>query len=148
MVLYFGWNLKSSYIFFQVVLPGLTRDVFLAVREFLYTGDCPSAATLNCLGIIEAADRLCLPRLIRLVEAAVVDDLTVADKDGEDIIEDVLKLLEPTQVSICNQLETLGQTAQTNTRSCYDDVHLSVSSSVNDIRLNMNELRFWLMVLV
>lgn len=78
----------------------MSRDVFLAVREFLYTGDCPSGATLNCLGIIEAADRLCLPRLVRLVEAAVVDDLTTANKEGEDIIEDVLKLLEPAQVSL------------------------------------------------
>ena len=49
-------------------------------------------------GIISAADRLCLPRLVTLVESAVVHDLTEADKDGEDIIEDVLKLIEPAQV--------------------------------------------------
>lgn len=34
----------------QVVLPGVSRDVFLALREYLYTGDCPAGATLNCLG--------------------------------------------------------------------------------------------------
>jgi hypothetical protein len=73
--------------------------VFFAIREFLYTGECTSGATLNCLGIIEAANRFCLPRLVRLVEARVCEDLTEADKDGEDIIEDVIKLLEPAQVS-------------------------------------------------
>lgn len=76
--------------------------MFLAIREFLYTGECSNSATLNCLGIIEAANRFCLPRLVRLVEAQVVEDLTDADKNGEDIIEDVIRLLEPVQVTFHN----------------------------------------------
>lgn len=74
--------------------------MFLAIREFLYTGECSTGATLNCLGIIEAANRFCLPRLVRVVEARVCEDLTEADKEGEDIIEDVIRLLEPAQVCI------------------------------------------------
>lgn len=88
----------------SIVLPGISRDVFLAVREFLYTGECSQCATLNCLGIIEAANRFCLPRLIRLVEGQVITDLSEADKDGEDIIEDVIKLLEPAQFHNANIL--------------------------------------------
>ncbi|XP_045190267.2 rho-related BTB domain-containing protein 1-like [Mercenaria mercenaria] len=93
----FNDNFKESSAD-SIVLPGISRDVFLAIREFLYTGECTSGATLNCLGIIEAANRFCLPRLVRLVEARVCQDLTDADKEGEDIIEDVLKLLEPAQL--------------------------------------------------
>ncbi|KAL4232158.1 Rho-related BTB domain-containing protein 1 [Mactra antiquata] len=88
----------------SIVLPGISRDVFLAIREFLYTGECSSSATLNCLGIIEAANRFCLPRLVGLVEAQVVQDLTDADKNGEDIIEDVLRLLEPVQLHNADKL--------------------------------------------
>ncbi|XP_052773542.1 rho-related BTB domain-containing protein 1-like [Mya arenaria] len=88
----------------SILLPGVSRDIFLALREFLYTGECPTGATLNCLGIIEAANRLCLPRLVTMVEAAAVDDLSQADKEGEDIIEDVLNLLEPAQLHNAPQL--------------------------------------------
>ena len=84
---------------FQISLPGISQDIFLAIREFLYTGECPASATLNCLGIIEVANRLCLPRLVTLVEAQVVEDLANEDKNGEDIIEDVLTLLEPAKVN-------------------------------------------------
>ena len=87
-----------SYFYLQISLPGISKDIFLAIREFLYTGECPARATLNCLGIIEVANRLCLPRLVTLVEAQVVNDLTDEDKSGEDIIEDVLTLVEPAKV--------------------------------------------------
>ncbi|KAH3855821.1 rho-related BTB domain-containing protein 2-like [Dreissena polymorpha] len=88
----------------SIFLPGLSCDVFRALREYLYTGSCPAGATLNCLGIIEAANRFCIPRLVAMVEGAVVSDLTEADKEGEDIIEDVLRLLEPAQLHNASQL--------------------------------------------
>jgi len=53
----------------------------------------------NCVGLIELADRLCLPRLVTLVEEAVINQLEANFERGEDNTEDALKIIQPCQVS-------------------------------------------------
>ena len=74
-------------------------ECFLTLREFLYTDDLALDGPIDCLGVIEVGNRLCLPRLVKLVEARVVEDLIMADREGEDILEEVLNILEPAQVN-------------------------------------------------
>lgn len=66
---------------------------------FLYTGECSDLTHINCLELIELANRLCLPRLLAFAEQSIIRDLTAAEKSGQDIAEEVLSYLEPAQVS-------------------------------------------------
>lgn len=78
--------------------PGTSKECFLALREFLYTDDILPEGHIDCLGVIEIGNRFCLPRLVKLVEASLVEDLTIGDGEGEDILEEVLHTLEPAQL--------------------------------------------------
>ena len=74
-------------------------STFRALQEYLYTGQCPSLSKVDCLELIELANRLCVPRLLAITEAFIVRELTAAEEQGKDVVEDVLMLLEPAQVS-------------------------------------------------
>ena len=52
----------------------------------------------NCVQLIELANRLCLPRLVTLVEATMIQTLTSAIEDGDDVSEQALAILQPCQV--------------------------------------------------
>ena len=69
------------------------------MREFLYTDDLSPEGHIDCLGVIEIGNRFCLPRLVKLVEASVVEELMMGASQGEDILEEVLDILEPAQVN-------------------------------------------------
>lgn len=84
---------------FQIHFPGISKECFLALREFLYTDDLVPEGHIDCLGVIAVGNQFCLSRLVKIVEANVVEDLMTADSEGEDIIEEVLNILEPAQVS-------------------------------------------------
>ena len=92
---------KSSLLLllFQIQFPGVTRDTFLALLYYLYTGQRPLLVNVDCVELIELANRLCLPRLLALTERHLVDALTAAEKDGNDIIEDVIFTLTSVQVN-------------------------------------------------
>ena len=83
---------------FQIHFPGINKQCFLTLREFLYTDDLAPEGHVDCLGVIEVGNRLCLPRLVKLVEESVVEDLVIGVSEGEDILEEVLHILEPAQV--------------------------------------------------
>ena len=72
---------------------------FQELLFYLYTDRVSGRITaLNCLGILELANRLCLPRLITLVEVSVVEKMHKALDKGMDITEEALKILQPCQV--------------------------------------------------
>lgn len=57
-----------------------------------------SVCASNCVALVELADRLCLPRLVTLVEEAVIKKLEANFEMGEDNTEDALKIMQPCQV--------------------------------------------------
>ncbi len=72
---------------------------FHQLLYYLYTDKPPTAVNAgNCVDLIELANRLCLPRLVTLVEATVIETLNEAFMAGEDISEEALKILQPCQV--------------------------------------------------
>lgn len=52
----------------------------------------------ECLPTVELANRLCLPRLVSLVEVEIIDLFQRIIQAGGDINEECLHLLEPMQV--------------------------------------------------
>ena len=78
---------------------GVNRSSFKELLYYLYTdrvSRCVSAS--SCLGLIELADRLCLPRLVTLVEEAVIKQMEANFENGEDNTEDALRIIQPCQV--------------------------------------------------
>jgi len=66
--------------------------------EFLYLGRCPDLHNVNCIDVIELANRLCQPQFVALIEDTVLRDLTEAVQNCEEVTDDVLALLEASQV--------------------------------------------------
>lgn len=68
---------------------------------FIYTDDIPFISPLRCVDILELANRLCLPRLVNLVEERVVEELTRSSlvQENNDTLENCLRLLEPCKVN-------------------------------------------------
>ena len=66
---------------------------------------CVSAAT--CVGLIELADRLCLPRLVTLVEDTVIKQMEANFEKGEDNTEDALRIIQPCQVNVSTFFQKL-----------------------------------------
>ena len=84
----------------QIHFPGISKECFLALREFLYTDDLVPEGHIDCLGIIAVGNQFCLPRLVKLVESNVVEDLMIGESEGEDIMEEALHIIEPAQVTM------------------------------------------------
>lgn len=62
---------------------------------YLYTDEIPPISADRCLNLLELANRLCLPRLLNLVECRVIEDLTrLSQNETGDAVELCLKLLE------------------------------------------------------
>ncbi|KAL3863635.1 hypothetical protein ACJMK2_005385 [Sinanodonta woodiana] len=83
---------------------GINCASFNALKEYLYTGELPRSAVEDCMDMIELANCLCLPQLVKLMEVYIKDDLLEAEKKGENIIEDILMILEPSQLHNADQL--------------------------------------------
>ena len=73
-------------------------DVFKVLQEFLYTGSISNVTEVDCLALIEVANRFCLPRFVTLIEDAIVQQFLTWEKQGVNILEDVIILIEPAQV--------------------------------------------------
>uniref|UniRef100_A0A0K2VAD6 BTB domain-containing protein n=1 Tax=Lepeophtheirus salmonis TaxID=72036 RepID=A0A0K2VAD6_LEPSM len=88
-----------------IKFPGVSRFTFQELLYYLYTDRTPPHVTAtNCLGILEIGNRLCLPRLISLIETAVVEKLSSTVNKGGDVTEDALKILEHCQIHNADQL--------------------------------------------
>ncbi|XP_022247796.1 rho-related BTB domain-containing protein 1-like isoform X1 [Limulus polyphemus] len=88
-----------------VHFPGVTKDCFHQLLVYLYT-DCidPTINPNNCLDLLELANRLCLARLVALVEQKVVRDLIKMAENKIDSTEHAIRLLEPCQMHNADQL--------------------------------------------
>ncbi|KAI8792887.1 rho-related BTB domain-containing protein 1 [Biomphalaria glabrata] len=90
-----------------IPFPGITVETFRALKEYLYTGESPSLADVDCIMLIEVANRLCLPQLVNMVEASVVQELLTYDKD--EMLQDAITLLEPSELYNAQQLSKFCQ---------------------------------------
>jgi len=87
-----------------VKLPGVTRFAFQEVLYFLYTDKPPRVSASNCLGVVELANRLVLPRLMTLLEKTVIDKMNKSLENGGDVCEEALTILQPCQMHNAEQL--------------------------------------------
>lgn len=85
---------------FQIIFPGVTEYSFHKLLCYLYTDEIPQISANKCLNLLELANRLCLPRLLNLIECRVIEDLTkISQIESGETVEHCLKLLEPVKVS-------------------------------------------------
>lgn len=88
---------------FQILFPGVTEYTFHKLLCYIYTDEIPPITADKCLNLLELANRLCLPRLLNLIECRVIEDLTrISQNESSDAVEHCLKLLEPVKVSCYN----------------------------------------------
>ncbi|XP_076102479.1 rho-related BTB domain-containing protein 2-like [Mytilus galloprovincialis] len=87
-----------------IPLPGVTADVFKVLQEFLYTGCVTNVMDVDCLALIEVANRFCLPRFVKLIENAIVEQFLMWDDQKVSILEDVILLIEPSHLHNAYQL--------------------------------------------
>lgn len=101
-----GVNLLSYNLYkFQIVFPGVREYTFHKLLCYLYTDEVPAISSGRCLNLLELANRLCLPRLVNLVESRVIEDLErLAQNDGNEGVENCLRLLEPCKLHNADQL--------------------------------------------
>lgn len=84
----------------QIIFPGVTEYTFHKLLCYLYTDEIPQISTEKCLNLLELANRLCLPRLLNLVECRVIEDLTkISQTETSEAVQHCLSLLEPVKVS-------------------------------------------------
>ena len=81
---------------------GADREDFEALLFYLYTDRVP-AKMRNWVGVIELGNRLCLPRLVSLVETAAVNHLEQNACEA-DAVDEALRILQPCQVHNADQL--------------------------------------------
>jgi len=84
--------------------PGVSCSTFRQLLYFLYTDQTPVVHYQDCLGIIELANRLVLPRLMTLVESSLIEQMTGVIDEGGDVIEEALRIVQPAQIHNANQL--------------------------------------------
>lgn len=88
-----------------IVFPGVTEYTFHKLLCYLYTDEIPQISADKCLNLLELANRLCLPRLLNLVECRVIEDLTrMSQNETSEAVEHCLKLLEPVKLHNAHQL--------------------------------------------
>lgn len=96
----FCWSINIiTFVMFQIIFPGVTKYSFHKLLCYLYTDEIPQISTDKCLNLLEVANRLCLPRLINLIECRVIEDLTnISQSDTIEAVKNCLDLLEPVKV--------------------------------------------------
>ncbi|KAK3913203.1 Rho-related BTB domain-containing protein 1 [Frankliniella fusca] len=83
----------------------VAQDTFVQLLTYLYTDELSgSVSYTKCLELLEVANRLCLPRLITLIEQRVVEQLTAKCNSEGDVVEHCLRLLEPCKLHNADQL--------------------------------------------
>lgn len=84
-----------------ICLPGVTEYTFHKLLCYLYTDEIPSISADKSLNLLELANRLCLPRLLNLIECRVIENLTkISQNETIEAIDLCLKLLEPVKVQL------------------------------------------------
>lgn len=82
------------------MFPGVREYTFHKLLCYLYTDEVPAISSARCLNLLELANRLCLQRLVNLVESRVIEDLgRLSQNEGNEAVENCLRLLEPCKVS-------------------------------------------------
>ncbi|XP_014604016.1 PREDICTED: rho-related BTB domain-containing protein 1 isoform X1 [Polistes canadensis] len=88
-----------------IVFPGVREYTFHKLLCYLYTDEVPAISSARCLNLLELANRLCLPRLVNLVESRVIEDLKrLSQNEGNEAVENCLRLLEPCKLHNADQL--------------------------------------------
>ncbi|XP_022918311.1 rho-related BTB domain-containing protein 1 [Onthophagus taurus] len=85
-----------------IEFPGVREYTFHKLLCFLYTDEIPAVIAARCVNLLELANRLCLPRLVALVEQRVIEDLERLP--SAEAIEHCLRLLEPVKLHNAHQL--------------------------------------------
>lgn len=85
-----------------IEFPGVREYTFHKLLCFLYTDEIPAVSASRCTNLLELANRLCLPRLVNLVEGRVIEDLECLQPS--EAIEQCLRLLEPVKLHNGHQL--------------------------------------------
>ena len=115
----------------------MTRSSFAELLRYLYLDVPPRVSAADCGPLLALGDRLCLPRFVRLTEAAAVADLASrsaafcsappgdedsdsGDGDSDHVSEDALRLLQLCQLHGAEQLASwcLAHLAQNYDRVC------------------------------
>ncbi|GBP35633.1 Rho-related BTB domain-containing protein 1 [Eumeta japonica] len=81
-----------------ISFPGVSMYTFHKLLCYIYTDTVPAIEAPRCLELLELANRLCMNRLVNLVEARVIDDLQHRDRDQDYVVELSLSLLEPVKL--------------------------------------------------
>ncbi|XP_032594397.1 rho-related BTB domain-containing protein 1 isoform X2 [Drosophila grimshawi] len=88
-----------------IVFPGVTIYTFHKLLCYLYTDQIPPISAVKCLNLLELANRLCLPRLINLIECRVIEDLTIiSQNETNETVDHCLTLLETVKLHNAHQL--------------------------------------------
>ncbi|XP_048001664.1 rho-related BTB domain-containing protein 1 [Leguminivora glycinivorella] len=90
-----------------ISFPGVKMYAFHILLCYIYCDNIPVVEPTRCIELLELANRLCMNRLVNLVEARVIDRLRHQDRlCGEDdqIVEIVLSLLEPVKLHNAHNL--------------------------------------------
>ncbi|GFG40591.1 hypothetical protein Cfor_06628 [Coptotermes formosanus] len=89
-----------------ILFPGVREDTFHKLLVYLYTDDIPAISPARCLDLLELGNRLCLPRLVNLVERRVVEEMMrlCASDSADLVVEHCLRLLEPCKLHNADQL--------------------------------------------
>lgn len=95
-------NVNLSIVHPQITFPGVKLRTFHILLQYLYTDSVPTLKIRECLPVVELGNRLCLPRLISLVEIEIIDLFQRVIQAGGDVSEDCIYLLEPLQVLPCS----------------------------------------------
>ncbi|KAK5645526.1 hypothetical protein RI129_006826 [Pyrocoelia pectoralis] len=97
----FGGDFRESQA--KVIeFPGVREYTFHKLLYYLYTDDIPGVSASRCVNLLELGNRLCLPRLVNLVEKRVIEDLERLQTS--ETIEQCLRLLEPVKLHNAHQL--------------------------------------------
>lgn len=89
-----------------IKFPGVSKQTFNQLLYYFYTDSVKCDVNFsNCIKLLELANRLCLIRLVCLVEEKIIHDLTIISEESTDLAsETCLALLEPCQIHNCDQL--------------------------------------------
>ena len=89
----------------SVQFPGISKFTFHQLLHYFYTDSASNRISPdNCVELIELANRLCLPRLVTLVERSVTAQLKDLREQGVDLSETALAIFELCQMHHAVQL--------------------------------------------
>ncbi|KAF9407213.1 hypothetical protein HW555_012683 [Spodoptera exigua] len=90
-----------------ISFPGVKMYAFHILLSYIYSDKIPAVDPMRCLELLELANRLCMNRLVNLVEARVIDQLQQRDRvcgDDDQVVEIALSLLEPVKLHNAHNL--------------------------------------------